>query len=166
MRKLNLNSKKFIQTFIFMKKIRLDKESEHAIIDRILKLSPESNGLWGNLTINEMLFHCMKVNKEILQGTQQRKMPTLKQLIIKFVGLYLLKEFPRGIKTNAKFLPTSADNLDFDRMQTQLIESVKQVVNFKSDFLGNHPFFGPLKTNEWRRFMYKHIDHHLRQFQV
>ena len=27
-----------------------------------------------------------------------------------------------------------------------------------------HPFFGPLKPQQWAILMYKHLDHHLRQF--
>ena len=27
-----------------------------------------------------------------------------------------------------------------------------------------HPFFGPLTPSEWAILMYKHLDHHLRQF--
>jgi hypothetical protein len=27
-----------------------------------------------------------------------------------------------------------------------------------------HPFFGPLMPDEWGKGMYKHLDHHLRQF--
>jgi hypothetical protein len=29
-----------------------------------------------------------------------------------------------------------------------------------------HPFFGPLKAEQWAILMYKHVDHHLRQFGV
>jgi hypothetical protein len=29
-----------------------------------------------------------------------------------------------------------------------------------------HPFFGPLTPAEWAILMYKHLDHHLRQFGV
>ena len=27
-----------------------------------------------------------------------------------------------------------------------------------------HPFFGKLTPDEWAQLMYKHLDHHLRQF--
>jgi len=29
-----------------------------------------------------------------------------------------------------------------------------------------HAFFGPMKPDEWAILMYKHLDHHLRQFGV
>ena len=29
-----------------------------------------------------------------------------------------------------------------------------------------HPFFGALSPQDWSRGMYKHMDHHLRQFGV
>jgi hypothetical protein len=30
----------------------------------------------------------------------------------------------------------------------------------------HHPFFGPLTPDQWAILMYKHLDHHLRQFGV
>ncbi|WP_424351099.1 DUF1569 domain-containing protein [Lutimonas sp.] len=27
-----------------------------------------------------------------------------------------------------------------------------------------HPFFGELNREEWARLVYKHLDHHLKQF--
>jgi hypothetical protein len=29
-----------------------------------------------------------------------------------------------------------------------------------------HPFFGPMTQQEWETLMWKHLDHHLRQFGV
>lgn len=118
------------------------------------------------MTVNVMLFHCRKINKNILQGKEQNQKPTPKQRIVKIIGLYLMKEFPKGIKTGPNYLPEPADNLNFDEIKIQLIDSIKEVASYEKDIFGNHPFFGPLNTNEWRRFIWKHLDHHLRQFQV
>jgi len=30
--------------------------------------------------------------------------------------------------------------------------------------LDKHPFFGPMSTEDWDRLNWKHLDHHLRQF--
>jgi hypothetical protein len=32
--------------------------------------------------------------------------------------------------------------------------------------LGPHPLFGALSRNDWARLIWKHIDHHMRQFGV
>ena len=111
-----------------------------------------------------MLFHCRKVNNEILQAEQQNKKGTVRQKVMKTIGLYLVKEFPKGIKTGPKYLPGLTDDTNFKKMQDELIDSIKQVCHYNSAIYGEHPFFGPLNTKEWRHFIWKHIDHHLRQF--
>ena len=118
------------------------------------------------MEVNEMIFHCKKVNSEILQTKQHSKTPTLKQKIMKIVGLHLLKEFPKGIKTGPKYLPELIDNTDFQKVQNDLIVNINEVAEYTGAIYGEHPFFGPLNTNEWRRFIWKHMDHHLRQFNV
>ncbi len=149
-----------------MKTNQLDTHSLPLILKRILNLSPASKGLWGNMTVNEMLFHCRKVNNEILQGVEQNIVPTVKQKIMKTVGLYLIKKFPKGVKTGPRYLPDSTENLQFEKMQNSLVDNIKEVSVYDKPIYGKHPFFGPLNTKEWRQFMWKHIDHHLRQFNV
>ena len=149
-----------------MKKYLLDKDSEEQVINRVLKLNSISENCWGNMTVNEMLFHCRKVNNEILQAKQQNKTPTIRQKIMKTIGLYVMNEFPKGIKTGPKYLPERIDNMDFQKVQNELIDSIKEISNYKNEIYGEHPFFGALNTNEWRRFIWKHMDHHLRQFKV
>lgn len=149
-----------------MKKKILNQEFKEQIIRRIQNLKPDSRPGWGNLNVNEMLFHCRKINKEILRAEQQDKKPTLKQTIMKTVGLRLMKEFPKGVKTGSKYLPATGDDINFIKGQTELIESVNKVADFKGEIYGQHPFFGPLQTREWRRFIWMHLDHHLRQFHV
>lgn len=73
---------------------------------------------------------------------------------------------PKGIKTGPKYLPESIDNIDFQKMQNKLIDSIKEVSAYNDPIYGKHPFFEPLNTKEWRRFIWKHLDHHLRQFNV
>ena len=144
----------------------MDKDSEQQIINRILKLRPTSKGLWGNMTVTEMLFHCKKINNKILQATPQNSTPTVKQKIMKTIGLYLMKEFPKGIKSGSQYLPELIDNIDFEKMQNELIDSINKISNYNNAIYGEHPFFGPLNTKEWRHFIWKHMDHHLRQFNV
>jgi hypothetical protein len=54
---------------------------------------------------------------------------------------------------------------DFEIEKSQLIAMID---NFSESNLVDepHPFFGKLKTEEWSKGMWKHIDHHLMQFGV
>ena len=149
-----------------MKKEVLTEQNKHQLIQRILALRADARSKWGNMSVNEMMFHCAKVNSEILKGKPSNSKPTWKQWLIKTIVLRSIKNLPKGIKTSTKFLKTKEDNLDFTAERERLIESVHQFAGCKEAIYGVHPFFGPLQTLEWRRFVQMHIDHHLRQFGV
>jgi hypothetical protein len=57
-------------------------------------------------------------------------------------------------------------NLDIERKR--LLGLISRFVIAGSNGCTKHPhsFFGPLTPNEWAILMYKHLDHHLRQFDV
>jgi transposase InsO family protein len=61
-----------------------------------------------------------------------------------------------------------ADKRDFAREQEQLKVCVRQFHEGGEERCTKHPhsFFGPLTPQEWATGMYKHLDHHLRQFGV
>ena len=59
-----------------------------------------------------------------------------------------------------------SDPHDFAREQEQLKSKLRQFHQGGETQCTRHPhpFFGPLSPQEWSRGMYKHLDHHLRQF--
>ncbi len=149
-----------------MKNIVVNEKSRSAILNRINALKPGSAPKWGSMTVNEMMFHCAKIHNEIIKGKQTNINPTLRQHFLKILVLQLMKEIPKGIKTNPKYLKAKEDEILFETEQNHLIESVNQIANHNEEIYGNHPLLGPLHTKQWRRFMYMHLDHHLRQFGV
>jgi hypothetical protein len=52
----------------------------------------------------------------------------------------------------------------FQKDKDNLLKLISKVS--KSNNLEIHPFFGQLSKNEWGILIYKHLDHHLRQFGV
>lgn len=59
-----------------------------------------------------------------------------------------------------------ADDRDFDAEREQLIALIDQFVAGGAAKCTTHPhaFFGKLTPEQWAELMYKHLDHHLRQF--
>jgi hypothetical protein len=91
-----------------------------------------------------------------------------------FIGR-LLGPFVKPIYTNEKPLPQNsptarelvfADPRDFALEQEQLKLKLKQFHEGGEAKCTKHPhpFFGALTPQDWSRGMYKHLDHHLRQF--
>ncbi|MCP3915760.1 MAG: DUF1569 domain-containing protein [bacterium] len=72
--------------------------------------------------------------------------------------------FNRDGPTDPRFLDRYAS--DFGRARDRLLELVEQYGEHGVQTREPHPFFGPLTSEEWSRLMWKHLDHHLRQFGV
>ena len=149
-----------------MNKQLFNEESKAVLITRIGNLKPDNKALWGDMCVNEMLYYCIKVNTEILNGKGSGKKPVLKQRIAKLIGLYLMKQFPKGVQSGARYFIPDNGNLNFIAGRNGLIENIHTIVANTSPLQGNHPFFGPLNDKEWHRFLWRHLDHHLKQFQV
>jgi hypothetical protein len=74
------------------------------------------------------------------------------------------KPFSKNSPTDTKLV--FSDGRDFLREQEQLKVKVRQFHEGGEAQCTRHPhpFFGALTPQEWSRGMYKHLDHHLRQF--
>lgn len=136
------------------------------IIDRINKLTPDSQKKWGNMTVDQMLSHCI-APIDVLFGNSQLKANFLFQLFGRLVKRKLINapELGKNSPTATEFI--RKDNYDFEKTRLELIEKIKifkegtKVIN-----ANKHPFFGPMSTQDWDILQWKHLDHHLRQFGV
>ncbi len=135
------------------------------VMSRIDNLRPASPGQWGKMDVAQMMAHCSAA----LDMASGRVNPPRT-----FVGR-LIGPFAKPIFTNEKLLsrnsPTDktlvvSDKRDFLREQEQLKQKLRQFHDGGEARCTKHPhpFFGPLTPQAWSRGMYKHLDHHLRQF--
>jgi hypothetical protein len=55
---------------------------------------------------------------------------------------------------------------EFEAERNNLIKLIQQFqLGGATTLTSNpHPFFGKMNTDEWNALMFKHLDHHLRQF--
>ncbi|HZL25934.1 MAG TPA: DUF1569 domain-containing protein [Acidobacteriaceae bacterium] len=60
------------------------------------------------------------------------------------------------------------DDRDLETELERLLGFIDRFAGAGADGCTKHPhtFFGPMTPMEWAGFMYKHLDHHLRQFGV
>jgi hypothetical protein len=137
------------------------------VMSRIDKLQPTTQHQWGKMDVAQMMAHC---SAALDMASGHLVLPRL--LIGRILG-----PFVRPIYTNEKPLsknsPTDkklviADQRDFSREQEQLKLRVRQFHEGGEATVTTHPhpFFGKLTPQDWSRGMYKHLDHHLRQFGV
>jgi hypothetical protein len=83
--------------------------------------------------------------------------PPLKQFIV------YLAPFPKNVPTAPELLARPPGDWAGD--VTALLSLVDRVVaRGQSATWGQHPLFGALSPSGWGVLMYRHVDHHLRQF--
>lgn len=135
------------------------------ILDRINKLSPQSQPQWGKMNGAQMLAHLqMPIGSALGLYTLPRTL--LGRIVGGLVksGMYSEKPFKRNSPTDPSFVMTGHEK-DFGKEKQSIIAMIN---DFKEENIKNeiHPFFGKLTKEQWSKAMYKHVDHHLRQFGV
>lgn len=142
-------------------------QDNQEIIDRINKLTPQSERLWGKMTVDQMLMHLI-APLDVTLGNKQPSKPNF------FIGLMgkMMKNKIINAPEYKKNNPTAPDfvmkgSYDFEKAKAKLIEKVAEFQKGTSvvaiDF---HPFFGKMSTDDWDKLQWKHLNHHLTQFGV
>ncbi|MBS7564972.1 DUF1569 domain-containing protein [Mucilaginibacter sp. Bleaf8] len=135
------------------------------ISQRLQSLRPDSQRQWGKMNAAQMMAHCTAA----LQVATAHKFPPRM-----FVG-YILGPFLRPIFSNEKpFFKNTAtdksflvnDQRSFEMEKKKLLQVITQFHEGGETRCTSHPhpFFGSVTPAEWGTGMYKHLDHHLRQF--
>lgn len=145
------------------------KEVSDEIIARINKLKPESERLWGKMDVARMLAHCSVTYEMVYEPGKHPKPNFFMGIIMKlFVKRVVTgeKPFKRNNPTAPQFIIKS--DKDFEIERARLIAYIE-----KTQQLGENEFegkesgsFGVLNKTEWNNMFYKHLNHHLTQFDV
>ncbi len=142
-----------------------DKSAVDEIVERLEKITSESQRQWGKMNVDQMLSHCGN-GLEMAMGIINPRRALLGRLI---GGL--LKSVYTGEKPFSRDSPTSEEikvktPKNFATEKTRLTKLVKQFSEGRELVCTKrpHPFFGKLTPAEWSIGMYKHIDHHFKQF--
>ncbi|QNK64195.1 DinB family protein [Pedobacter sp. PAMC26386] len=141
-----------------------EKTTRDELIYRISLLDENSKALWGKMNIYQMLKHCT-VYEEMMLGKYIYKRAFLGRLFGK-MALKELMQDDTPIRSNVPTLPElkikaqEGDVIAERKKWVALIEEYAKPSN--SEIV--HSFFGKLTTEQVGYLVYKHMDHHLRQF--
>jgi Protein of unknown function (DUF1569) len=144
-----------------------DKASNDAMVARINKLTTENKPLWGKMNPAQMCKHCTLAS-DVAFGKGDLKV----NFVMRLLGRMLKKkvfyggEMGKNSPTAKEFIIT--DTLDLEKTKADFIANYSRFANEgKSSIkLMDHPFWGKLTYEDWDALMWKHTDHHLRQFGV
>ncbi|HRG19248.1 MAG TPA: DUF1569 domain-containing protein [Flavobacterium lutivivi] len=144
-----------------------DKASNDSMIDRINKLTPESKALWGKMNAAQMCRHCA-IAIDIAFGKGDLKVNFLMKLLGKMLKkkVFYGGEMGKNSPTAKEFIIT--EDLDLEKTKAELITNFSRFASEGKSVIKtmNHPFWGKMTYEDWDALMWKHTDHHLKQFGV
>jgi Protein of unknown function (DUF1569) len=141
-------------------------EADHReLLERLDRLKPDAAPRWGKFTAPRMVCHLVDAMK-MASGTlpvQPKNLPIrhppLKQLIIYWLP------FPKGAPTAPELLARLPSEWHGEvRELKQALEAFRQ--RGPTGPFVPHPAFGKLSARAWGVLVYRHTDHHLKQFGV
>jgi len=141
------------------------QEAVDEVLSRLDRLRPASPRQWGRMDAGQMMAHCSAA-LDMASGRLNPPRIFIGRLIGPFVKpIYTNdKPFSKNNPTDKKLVVS--DQRDFLHEQEQLKQKIRQFHEGGEAQCTRHPhpFFGALTPQDWSRGMYKHLDHHLRQF--
>jgi hypothetical protein len=138
------------------------------IRERIARLGPTSQRLWGKMTAAQAMAHC----SEAMESAVGDKLPP-RMFVGRIFGPIAKASLLKDDKPMGRNAPTAkslvvADERDLGKESQRLSALVERFNTGGPQGCTKHPhtFFGQLTPQVWAQLMYKHVDHHLRQFGV
>ena len=145
----------------------LDDRDTRALFARLDRLEPARPGLWGRMSAHQAVCH---LNDSLKATLGDRPIAPhrvgLKRKVIRFVGFTLPFHWPKGR------VPTSPET---DQMRggtpptvfsddVAELKSLIERVRASGGRLPRHYAWGQLSPAVMGRYVFRHVDHHLRQF--
>jgi hypothetical protein len=138
------------------------------MIQRLDRLRPDSPRQWGKMTASQAVAHCAIAFECALGDTRPRRMVLGRILggVVKRFGLRDDSAMRPGSPTSPDMVVADQRDLDTERRRLRGLIDRFTAAGPSGCTNQPHSFFGRLTPEQWAVLMYKHTDHHLRQFGV
>jgi hypothetical protein len=143
-----------------------DPERVAEVKQRLTRLNADSPRQWGKMTAAQALAHCTASMNWALGDSHPPRL-----FIGRILGWVIKPLVFREDEPMRRNSPTTPDLIITDQRDLPKERDVLcgQIDRFAAGgrtacTTNPHPFFGRLTPEEWATLMYKHLDHHLRQF--
>jgi hypothetical protein len=136
--------------------------------ERLGHLRPASQRQWGKMTASQAVAHCT-VGMEMAVGDRVPPRMFLGRIMGRMVKPLVLRN-DEPMRRNTPTVPGMVvdDDRDLEAERQKLSRLIDRfaAAGPAGCTTRPHSFFGHLAPEEWAILMYKHLDHHLRQFGV
>lgn len=141
--------------------------TQQQLTERINKLKPDTQRLWGTMDVAQMMAHCV-VGVEMALSDIPLKRNFISYLFGKMAkkSIWSEKPFRRNLPTAPTFVIVG--ERQFEQEKQNLTQAIAKLSKEPESALAKrtHPFFGQMSGKDWDMLMYRHLDHHLSQFGV
>lgn len=134
-----------------------------ALVRRALALTPNHTAKWGTFSVSGMVAH---LNDAARMATGDlpvtpKAPPFLTWAPVRYLIIHVLP-MPKGAPTAPELVArsTAADLAQEQQRLQTLFDDLPR----RTTLAPRHPAFGPMTRHDWGAIIYKHTDHHLRQF--
>ena len=139
------------------------------VVQRVQRLRVDSERQWGKMTVAQAVAHCGSGLEMALGEMRSARAPLIGRLMGSALKPFILGNdgpFRRNSPTLREL--TIRDDRDLDVERARLCSLINKFASGGTSACTTHPhpLLGPLAPQEWAGLMYKHLDHHLRQFGV
>lgn len=145
-----------------------DHKEINILVNRIQKLSQESVAHWGKMNVSQMLKHCTIPYVQIFNDDAPKAPFLMRTMVRLFFKKSMTNETPykENLPTAPNFI--IANSPDIEETKAELINFIHKTYKLGADYFEgkNHSTLGKLSAVEWNNMLFKHLDHHLRQFGV
>jgi hypothetical protein len=143
-----------------------DPSTRAEIKQRIASLNENSTAQWGKMNVCQMMKHCIMTD-EMFLGKKVYKRKMIGRLLGK-VGLRQILKDEKPMQKNAPTLNAfkiKEQTCDLTNEKMQWMQLIDEYAAFSNENF-THWFFGKMTREQVGQFVFKHNDHHLRQFNV
>ena len=135
------------------------------LLQRVSSLRPETKGTWGRMTAPQMVAHLADSLRMALGDIVcAPKNSAIRFTPLKQVVIYWLP-FPKGVPTAVELITRAPAD-----WQSEVADLNSLLDQFgrrdRNGLWPDHPVFGRMQGSSWGVLVYRHMDHHLRQFGV
>jgi hypothetical protein len=140
-------------------------DNQREIRDRMVRLTSDRSAAWGKMNAPQMVCHLAESLKMALgdlpvaRKNVPIRYPPLKQFIV------YVAPFPKNVPTAPELLARPPRDWPGDVADVlALVDRFAARGAEKTVSWPEHPAFGRLSARAWGVLVYRHMDHHLRQF--
>lgn len=141
-----------------------DAEHRDEILRRLDGLRADARPAWGRMDAPRMVSHLLEAYRMASGELKVPRKPVPLRALVRYLFIHRLP-FPKGAPTAPALLARAPESWPDDVARLRaMIDGVR--APSPGAALAEHPIFGTMSAHDWGALLWKHTDHHLRQFRV